>query len=57
VLAAVVLPTAAEADALSTALLAAGAKGLGGLKVSHPEVRALVAAGTARNLQVFREGL
>lgn len=43
-LAAVVLPSATESDALSTMLLTRGAEGLAGLQARRPDLRALVAA-------------
>ena len=43
-LAAVVLPSATESDALSTMLLTRGAEGLAGLQARRPGLRALVAA-------------
>ena len=59
VLAAVVLPDATEADALSTALLVLGSEGLPSLQVFRPDLRALVMSSVQvdPNQRVARLGL
>jgi thiamine biosynthesis lipoprotein len=56
-LSAVVLPSATETDALSTALLTLGPAGLPRLRSLRPAARALVAGGDGEGLVVERMGL
>ncbi len=56
-LAAVILPSATDGDALSTALLALGPPGLALLKEKFPSVRALVAVENGGKLQVETQGI
>jgi thiamine biosynthesis lipoprotein len=56
-LAAVVLPSATESDALSTALLVTGAQGLEGIAALRPGMRTLVARAEAGDLRCVARGI
>jgi FAD:protein FMN transferase len=56
-LAALVLPSATESDALSTALLLDGPEGFAGMMKARPSARALVVTGTEVAPQIHRHGL
>jgi thiamine biosynthesis lipoprotein len=57
ILAAVVLPSATETDALSTALLALGKDGHESLAKLRPGMRTLLVSGSAENYSVESKGL
>jgi thiamine biosynthesis lipoprotein ApbE len=56
-LAAVVLPSATESDALSTALLTLGPEGLGHFRESRSSMRTLIAAQGAQSLELYQHGI
>ena len=55
-LAALVLPSATESDALSTALLLDGPQGLVAMTRAHPMAKALVVTGREAALEIHRQG-